>query len=523
MSTLAAPLLLSLLLPAEDKPAPKMPLGRETTFVSGPLDKDGYVDYEAALNDRLGKGITTQKNANVLLWKALGPTPEGGTGMPAEYFKRLGIEEPPKRGDYFIGLHPYLRDHLKLDPGEFGAIDDQQDRAVQRPWAAKDYPHVAAWLKANEKPLAVAVAATRRPDYFNPLVSRRADNRPGGLLGALLPGVQKCRELARALAARAMLRAEEGKLDEAWQDLLACHRLGRLVGRGATLIEALVGIAVDSIASNADLAYLERANLTSAQARERLKDLQALPPMPPMADKINLGERFMYLDCAQLIRRGGMGMLEDRGLGSARKPNAEELRALGMIDWGPALRNGNRWYDRMAAALRLQDRADREKEFDRIEADLKALKKEVMEQGNLANRVKLLFAKDKPREIGKAIGNVLIGLLVPAVRKVQSAHDRTEQVQRNLRVAFALAAYRADHRRYPARLDDLAPKYLAKVPGDLFSGRALVYRPAGEGYLVYSVGVNGKDEGGRWYDDDPPGDDPRVRMPLPELKKKEGR
>jgi hypothetical protein len=34
------------------------------------------------------------------------------------------------------------------------------------------------------------------------------------------------------------------------------------------------------------------------------------------------------------------------------------------------------------------------------------------------------------------------------------------------------------------------------------------------------VGVNGKDEGGRWYDDVPPGDDPGVRMPLPELKRK---
>jgi hypothetical protein len=520
MSITAAPLLLSLLLPAEGKPAPKLPLGKETTYVRGPLDGDGYVDYEAALNDRLGKGITAERNANVLLWKALGPTPEGGSGMPAEFFKRLGMEGPPKGGPYFTGLNQYAREHLKLAPERLGDLDDQQGRAAVRPWAAKDYPHLAAWLKANERPLALVVEATRRPEYFNPLVSRRIEGRPGGLLGALLPGVQKCRELANALAARAMLRVAAGQYDAAWQDLLACHRLGRLLARGATLIEGLVGIAVDQIASQADLAYLERANLTSRQARERLKDLQGPSPLPPLADKLDLGERFMYLDCVQLVRRGGVGMLEDRGLGSAKKPNALELHALGMIDWGPALRNGNRWYDRMAAAARLQERAEREKEFDKIEADLRALKKEVMEQGNLANRVQLLFSKDKPKEIGKAIGNVLVGLLVPAVRKVQSAYDRSEQVQRNLRVAFALAAYRADRRRYPARLEELAPKYLAAVPGDLFSGQALIYRPAGEGYLVYSVGVNGKDEGGRWYDDDPPGDDPCVRLPLPELKRK---
>jgi hypothetical protein len=426
MNPSAVPLLLLSLMVGENRPAPKLPVGKETTYVTGPLDKQGYIDYEAALNDRLGKGITPEKNANVLLWKALGPTPEGGAGMPAEFFKRLGIEEPPKGGAYLIGLHAYMKDHLKLGPGEFDAIYDQQTRATQRPWAAKDYPHIAAWLKANEKPLAVAVEATKRPDYFNPLVSRRSEKEPGSLIGALLPSVQKSREIASALTARAMLRVGEGKFDEAWQDLLACHRLARLVARGGTLIEGLVGIAIDQIASNADLAYLEHANLTTKQVQDRLKDLQALPPMPPMADKVDLGERFMYLDSFQLVRRGGPGMLEALADGRPKKPSPEELKALDMIDWEPALRNGNRWYDRLAAALRHKDRADREKALAKIDDDLKALKKEVAETAKLA---KLILAKNPPdKAVGKAIGDVLISLLMPAVPKVQNEHDRGEQV-----------------------------------------------------------------------------------------------
>src|SRR5271166_1220289 len=98
MNIIVSYVLLLSLLPAEGKPAAKVPLGKETTYVTGPLDKEGYVDYETALNDRLAKGVTPEKNANVLLWQALGPTPEGGNGMPADYFKRLGIPEPPKRG-----------------------------------------------------------------------------------------------------------------------------------------------------------------------------------------------------------------------------------------------------------------------------------------------------------------------------------------------------------------------------------------------------------------------------------------
>jgi hypothetical protein len=518
MSVLGPSLLLLCLVAAQDnKPTPKFPLGKETTYVTGPLDKEGYIDYQAALNDRLGKGVSAKKNANALLWKALGPAPEGGVGMPAEFFKRLGIATPTKNSDTFLGLHVYMRDHLKLTRDNFDEIYEQQSRAMQRPWAAKDLAPIAEWLKINDKPLAVVIAATRRADYFNPLVSRPSEKGPGRMLGSLLPGVQKCRELATALTARALLRVEEGKLDEAWQDLLACHRLGRLVARGAGLIEILVGIAIDHIVSNADLAYLERGKLTAKQLKDRLKDLQALPPMPAMADKIDLAERFSYLDSLQLIRHRGVGMLEGLSGGAVRKPDADELRALGKIDWGPALRSGNRWFDRLAAALRHKDRARRDADLDKIEKDMTALKKEIVRPENLG---KLLLKNPPDKNAGKVIGDVLIGLLTPAVHKVQNAHDRAEQIQRNLHVAFALAAYHREHQRYPAKLADLAPRYLAAVPGDLFSGKALIYRPNEKGYLLYSVGVNGKDEGGRWYDDDPPGDDPRVRMPLPELKRK---
>ena len=93
-----------------------------------------------------------------------------------------------------------------------------------------------------------------------------------------------------------------------------------------------------------------------------------------------------------------------------------------------------------------------------------------------------------------------------------------EQVQRNVRLAFALAAYKGENANYPVTLDVLAPKYLAAVPGDVFTGRAMQYRRDAAGYVLYSLGLNGADDGGRWVDDQPPGDDVRVRMPLPRKK-----
>ncbi|HEV3437375.1 MAG TPA: hypothetical protein VG122_08450, partial [Gemmata sp.] len=308
------------------------------------------------------------------------------------------------------------------------------------------------------------------------------------------------------------------KFEAAWQDLLTCHRLARLVARGGTGIEALVGIAIDGMTNDANLAYLERAKLTSKQILDCLKDLQALPPMASMADKIDLFERFSYLQTMQLIRRGSSGMFEDPVTGKPRKPTPDELKALEMIDWESALKEGNTWYNRMVVALRLKDRVEREKEFDKIEKELEVLQKESKQDGSLA---KLMKVKNDPgKTVGKKISTVMIGLLTPAMRKLQAAHDRSVQFERNRHLAFALAAYERDNSRYPAKLADLSPKYLAIVLDDLFSGKALIYQPSEKGYLLYSVGVNGKDEGGRWVDDEPPGDDPRVRMPLPPLKEK---
>jgi len=516
MSILAAPLLLLTLLAGQSQPAPIFPLGKETTYVSGPLDKEGYIDYETALNERLGKGITPEKNANVLLWKALGLNAYGEQ-MPAEFFKWLGNPQLPREGDYFLGLEPFMMAHLRLAATDLDRIRDQHDRLTQRPWTAKVYPHFAAWVKVNDKPLAWAVKASQQPEYFNPLVSKRTQGEPGSLIGCQFPW--RNRELASALIVRAMLRVGEEKFDDAWQDLLACHRLGRLLGRGATMMEGLMGIAISRLAEEADLAYVEGAKPTSKKAQECLRDLQGLPPRSPLADKIDLAERFIYLDSVQLIRRRGPEALSGR----VKKLNPQELQVLACIDWEPSLRIGNRWFDRQTAALRLKKWADRDKACGQIEDELKKLQMD-MGPENFAklvtNPLKSLALDHPDKMAGKRIGDTFIILISPSQRMVRHAYDLTEQWERNLHVAFALAAYHADHKGYPAKLDELAPKYLASVPDDLFSGKALIYRPSAKGYLLYSVGANGKDEDGRSVDDDPPGgDDLPVRMPLPELKR----
>ena len=229
-----------------------------------------------------------------------------------------------------------------------------------------------------------------------------------------------------------------------------------------------------------------------------------------MADKVDIAERFSVLQMLQYVRRYGLDVLEDwlRVRGAQKNPLAAIGR--GLAERGA----GNDGLDASVSRVQQMVRPCGCRDADRGSAQTR---KGI---GPVRGR---LSVKEKALQSGlttESIGNIVICLFLPGFDKVQTAQDRVEQSRRNLYVAFALAAYRADTDRYPAKLDELAPKYLTTVPGDLFSGRPLIYRPNAAGYLLYSVGPNGIDDGGRFYDDDPAGDDIGVRMPLPELKLK---
>jgi len=62
---------------------------------------------------------------------------------------------------------------------------------------------------------------------------------------------------------------------------------------------------------------------------------------------------------------------------------------------------------------------------------------------------------------------------------------------------LALHSYQEDHGQLPNRLDELAPSYLPSLIDDPFGSGPLKYRQTNDGYLLYSIGPNGKDNGGQ--------------------------
>jgi hypothetical protein len=74
----------------------------------------------------------------------------------------------------------------------------------------------------------------------------------------------------------------------------------------------------------------------------------------------------------------------------------------------------------------------------------------------------------------------------------------TVETSRNVIVtAIAIKRYELRHHQFPATLDELTSELLKTVPLDPMDGQPLRYRPNVDGtFLLYSVGENGKDDGG---------------------------
>lgn len=486
------------------KPSPIIPLGKDTTFVSEPLDSEGYVDYEAALNVRLKGKSTPETNAVVLLVKCFGPKPEN-VDLHPDFFKQLGIEPPPADGDYFESqFRHFANERTGEDSQEFFALDERLQR---RPWKDADSPKHAEWLKVNEKAIALIVEASQRKDYFHPLVNRKKDGSRSLLLGAPLSLVQKAREGAWILALRATHRLGDNDVDGAFEDALTIHRLGRQIARGGSLIELLVGIALRSIANGTEVAIFEHGKPTAKQCRAYAAAVRAIPAMPTPLEKMQLFERFMYLDAVTQMPKGGFA--EETEF-EGKSP--EEIRKA--LDFETILRIGNPWFDKLETALAVPKRAERIEALRQFDKDLQKAR----QASPPINPVfKFFLQQGEPEKLraltSKRVGIHFVSLFAPSVSRVDFASDRCRQQLHHGQIAAALAAYRDDQRKYPISLESLVPKYLDAVPDDVFSDKPPIYQKTDAGYLLYSVGENGKDDGGKLITDEPRGDDIGIRMP----------
>ncbi len=332
-------------------------ISKQTTYVTGPLTTDGeQIDYFAVIEQIIGGGaIATDKNGYRLIVQHLGNWQRRGPEQFSAILQKLGLAADALQADVtFEDQWDFLKRYVTSDRFDDALLDDlphavrsplgvagMLDTKLDRAWTLSDLPMMAEWLEANGPALDLVGRAVRRPVFQIPLVDPTEDV----FVDVVTSGDYKLlRSFARGLGTRANYRIAVGEINGAIEDIIACKRLGRHVGRGPSFFDMKFGMAIEGIADNS----IEIAGATQhPPTREELQHLQEeIDKLPSRADieEIVLMSRFLTLHVVQSLASGKkVGTV----FGIDRSPT-RYVTALS-LDWNIVAERINERFDSFAA------------------------------------------------------------------------------------------------------------------------------------------------------------------------------
>ena len=272
--------------------------------------------------------------------------------------------------------------------------------------------------------------------------------------------VNSMRVAARMLALECQVRAHRADPGGAARSIRAIFSFARSLENEPLIISQLVRMACDSI------------------GRQQLREMLSVVGFPK-DDLIRLQTDLRNNHYDKGLQRGLVGE-RVMGIIAFRNPGLVGMSRPQAVAWSLTRGTDFRAYlefmnDTIKAARQPFPGALREAE--RAEAD-------VMRRINGASRLaRARYA--------------LTALMKPALKAAFIATARNTAQKRAAEVAISLELYRRAQGTLPTALDQLVPEFLPRVPTDPFDGQPFRYVARGREFVVYSVGSDRTDDGGK--------------------------
>jgi hypothetical protein len=402
-------------------------------------------------------------------------------------------------------LRQAIADADKLDPGwrlqqlesKRAVVPDEQNSALilmsaqdllPANWPFWKFPQVPENQKRSKDE-----ALTLQQDLWNSEPPVQFDERQTSALreelcraGEALAAVQKVVSLPKGrypkqnnglptlrmghlLAYDALLHAQDKDLDRALASCRGILNCSRALGDELGLTSMMSRIALNWIAAKRTERTLAQGEPSEAALSSIQHDLaaQAEEPLLLIAAR---GERAWVDEVMQAAQEESFDDFQSFVLGTGGSdPRYRLLLVPGMAKSIRAalLKSNNEFVE--FAKLAMEQQAGRIKDLEAAEKDLPQLARTL----GFRTRVTATseFYRDRAR-LGCAV------------------------------VMIAVERYRQANNGWPKALTDLVPAYLSKVPLDPYDAAPLRYRRLDHGVVVYSVGPDGKDNGGK-FDKEP--------------------
>jgi hypothetical protein len=258
-----------------------------------------------------------------------------------------------------------------------------------------------------------------------------------------------------------ILRAENGQPEAAVRSMHSSFALARSVSREPLIVPQLTRLACEVLT----VSTLERALNRSAFTDEQLLGLSR--SVSEAEDLSAMSGAFVGERCC--------------GIAIFEAPAHQKLQIVGDLPAVPILE--------LYEAIGMADADQR-------------LYLEMMDDYIRANALPLHQRQEAVNAAVERIENlpktrVLVRKIIGAYANVTKLDLRTIGRLRTAQAAVAVERYRLSAGRLPHTLADLVPGYLEAVPTDPFDGKDLRYKKLEAGFVVYSIGEDETDNGGK--------------------------
>jgi hypothetical protein len=329
--------------------------------------------------------------------------------------------------------------------------------------AAQDY------LAAETAHMASVRAALQRPLARFPIA---ITNGPA----CLLPHLSRIKHECQNFRLAALIAASQGNVDDAITALADCARTGQILADEPIMISQLVRVACLAIALSGTEDLIARQELTPAQL-ERVKSVLQGMEIKGGVERVLLGERAMDLSIFTLdsgtvntlLNSGGDGT--DTGLASHSFGfGITAMKVIGLA----------------AADERLM-----------LETFRDALVSAEHETPKALTELEQIF-QQADTDSHRFPPKIFSALMLQNLASVEARFVKQEAHRRAGMVAVAVEQYRLQRgSKVPATLDQLVPQFLSEVPNDPFDGQPMRFKKLEKGYVVYSIGSDKSDDGGK--------------------------
>lgn len=410
--------------------------------------------------------------------------PEGENGAP----EVLAVARKLQSGSVLPNSYP---PRMRLTPAGHAIVGFREEEWVDGK-VTNHWEQLAVDLQANE-----ATLATIRSAMAQPVLDCDFDPSLGPL--ARFPHLSISKTLTQWFASSIQLSLHEGKPREAVPDLVTETDLPRMLARDGIVISELVRIAIASIA-RADAWEVLQADGWTDDDLARIQRVWERQEFLNAMVRALEGERVFAQSTYEMMRKSNQ-QTADVLFG---------LQLIGMEDtpkWEQKL-NDLPGGDTVTRFLRNEVYSPLWR-FAWLDQDLAHYLKYLQEMINLgreASQEKSLKAME-PRmdELMLRFQNrgFYDKLRFPSEMSVSSLSRvlyrvmRVETERSLVLGAIALKRYILRYGKPPSSLSALVPEFLSSVPVDYMDGQPVKYRAQPDGgFLLYSVGEDGKDDGG---------------------------